>query len=50
MIFFSDFDGTIKSLGAWGGDFVMIVSNSNPKKYFESKGFTTLLHYHEMIL
>lgn len=48
--FFSDFDGTIKSLGAWGGDFVMIVSNSNPKKYFESKGFTTLLHYHEMIL
>ena len=48
--FFSDFDGTIKSLGAWGGDFVMVVSNSNPKKYFESKGFTTLLHYHEMIL
>ena len=48
--FFSDFEGTIKSLGAWGGDFVMIVSNSNPKKYFESKGYTTLLHYDEMIL
>ena len=48
--FFSDFKGTVKSLGAWGGDFVMIVSNSNPKKYFESKGYTTLLHYDEMIL
>ncbi|WP_432672755.1 GYDIA family GHMP kinase [Flavobacterium sp. SM2513] len=48
--YFSDFEGTIKSLGAWGGDFVMVVSNSNPKNYFESKGFNTLLHYHEMIL
>jgi mevalonate kinase len=48
--FFSDFDGTIKSLGAWGGDFVLVVSNSNPKNYFESKGFPTLLHYHEIIL
>lgn len=48
--FFTDFEGTIKSLGAWGGDFVLVVSNSNPKSYFESKGFTTLLHYREMIL
>jgi mevalonate kinase len=48
--YFSDFEGTIKSLGAWGGDFVMVVSTSNPKDYFESKGFSTLLHYHEMIL
>lgn len=48
--FFSDFRGTIKSLGAWGGDFVLVLSNSNPKEYFDSKGFTTLLHYHEMIL
>ena len=48
--YFSDFDGSVKSLGAWGGDFVLVVSASNPKKYFESKGFTTLLPYHEMIL
>ncbi len=48
--FFSDFKGIIKSLGAWGGDFVLVVSDSDPKKYFESKGFATLLHYHEMIL
>lgn len=48
--FFNDFEGTVKSLGAWGGDFVLVVSNTNPKSYFESKGFTTLLPYHEMIL
>ena len=48
--FFSDFKGTIKSLGAWGGDFVMVVCDSNPKEYFERKGFTTLLHFNEMIL
>lgn len=48
--FFHDFDGTIKSLGAWGGDFVLVVCDSNPKSYFESKGFTTLLSYNEMIL
>ncbi len=48
--FFSDFDGTIKSLGAWGGDFVMVVSNENPTYYFESKGFETILSYNEMIL
>lgn len=48
--FFKDFEGTIKSLGAWGGDFVLVVSNTNPKTYFEEKGFTTLLPYHEMIL
>ena len=48
--YFHDFDGTIKSLGAWGGDFVLVVSDSNPKSYFASKGFTTLLSYQEMIL
>lgn len=48
--FFADFKGTIKSLGAWGGDFVMVVSATNPKKYFETKGFHILLTYDEMIL
>ena len=48
--FFSDFNGTIKSLGAWGGDFVLVVSATNPRAYFESKGYTTLVPYTEMIL
>lgn len=48
--FFPDFNGTIKSLGAWGGDFVLVLSLENPKAYFAAKGYPTLLSYEEMIL
>jgi hypothetical protein len=47
---FSDFKGTIKSLGAWGGDFVMVLSKENPTHYFHLKGYETILTYDEMIL
>ena len=47
---FSDFNGVIKSLGAWGGDFVLVISEENPTKYFKEKGFETILKYNEMIL
>lgn len=47
---FSDFSGSIKSLGAWGGDFVMVVSKENPCSYFENKGFKTIVPYNTMIL
>jgi mevalonate kinase len=49
-VFFPDFDGIIKSLGAWGGDFVMSVSKENPKEYFKEKGFEVVVPYSEMIL
>jgi mevalonate kinase len=49
-IMFSDFKGEIKSLGAWGGDFVMVTSKENPTQYFKDKGFETILKYSEMIL
>jgi mevalonate kinase len=47
---FSDFNGTVKSLGAWGGDFVLVVSNENPTAYFKAKGFETIIAYEDMIL
>lgn len=46
---FSDFDGSIKSLGAWGGDFIMAVSKKNPTSYFENKGFKTIVPFKDMI-
>jgi len=49
-IAFPDFNGTIKSLGAWGGDFVMVVSKEDPTSYFTAKGYATILSYDEMIL
>jgi hypothetical protein len=47
---FPDFEGTIKSLGAWGGDFVLVVSKENPSSYFIDKGYETVIPYGEMIL
>ena len=47
---FADFSGTIKSLGAWGGDFVMVISESNPEEYFKNKGFEINLTYNSLIL
>ncbi|NNT70692.1 GHMP kinase [Flavobacterium sp. IMCC34852] len=47
---FHDFDGVIKSLGAWGGDFVLSISKENPTDYFKAKGFDVVIPYQEMIL
>jgi mevalonate kinase len=47
---FPDFEGAIKSLGAWGGDFVLVVAKENPSSYFIDKGYETVIPYGEMIL
>jgi mevalonate kinase len=47
---FPDFDGLIKSLGAWGGDFVLAISKENPTNYFKERGFKTIVSYSDMIL
>jgi mevalonate kinase len=52
-LYFNDFWGEIKSLGAWGGDFVLATSDHSfgeTKHYFESKGFSTILTYVNMVL
>jgi mevalonate kinase len=36
---FPDYFGEIKSLGAWGGDFVLATGNSDTFGYFKNKGF-----------
>lgn len=47
---FPDFPGVIKSLGAWGGDFVLVASENNPTSYFVAKGYATVIPYSKMIL
>lgn len=47
---FSDYFGEIKSLGAWGGDFVLATGGKNTPKYFKNKGFNTILPFKEMAL
>jgi mevalonate kinase len=50
---FKDFSGQVKSLGAWGGDFVLATSPKGveqTKAYFADKGLSTVLTYKEIIL
>ncbi len=47
---FPDYQGSIKSLGAWGGDFIMATGNNETPVYFKSKGYSVVLPYAEMIL
>jgi mevalonate kinase len=50
---FSDYWGVVKSLGAWGGDFVLATSDKGldaTKEYFASKGLSTVVSYKEMVL
>lgn len=49
---FPDFNGSIKSLGAWGGDFALVASQEEEpyvRQYFEQKKFEILLNYEEMV-
>jgi len=45
---FNDFNGGIKSLGAWGGDFILVATKDSPIDYFKKKGFETVIPYQEM--
>ncbi|MCF8365478.1 MAG: hypothetical protein K9H16_06835 [Bacteroidales bacterium] len=50
---FAGFPGSVKSLGAWGGDFVLVTwrnSYKDLKKYLETKYLETAFPYDEIIL
>jgi len=50
---FPDFKGIVKSLGAWGGDFVLGVTTSGDDyldDYFRRKSFDTILPYRNVVL
>ena len=52
-LLFKDFWGGVKSLGAWGGDFVLATSDrpmEETRRYFNEKGFSVFLPYEELIL
>lgn len=49
---FSNYPYTVKSMGAWGGDFVLVTGDNfeEVKKYFNSKGLDTVIPYNEIVL
>jgi len=49
---FDDFTGSVKSLGAWGGDFVLAASSESEDyifKYFKDKNLNTIFRYDEIV-
>ena len=46
---FDDFNGEIKSLGAWGGDFALVIGDVNSAEYFKNKGYKTIISFNSML-
>lgn len=46
---FPDYPRLIKSLGGWGGDFIMATGREDEKEYFRQKGYHTIFNYSELI-
>ena len=52
-LYFPDYWGEVKSLGAWGGDFALVTSNRgepDTRAYFVDRGLPTVLPYEELAL
>lgn len=50
---FPDFEGVLKSLGAWGGDFILAATKwdkTQVKAYFKEKGLEVIFGYQEMVI
>jgi len=47
---FDDYPRSIKSLGGWGGDFILATGTNENMNYFKNKGYSTIIPYSEMIL
>ena len=46
---FFDYPRAIKSLGAWGGDFILAIGDESSMGYFKQKGYETIIPYTEII-
>lgn len=47
---FKDYPGVLKSLGAWGGDFILATRSDVAKTYFKKKGLTPVIPFSDLIL
>jgi mevalonate kinase len=50
---FDDYPGVVKSLGAWGGDFILVTGKTgreDVEDYFQKKGYSVIFTYNEIVL
>lgn len=50
QLLFPDYFGMVKSLGAWGGDFVLATGDEKSLTYFKEKGYKTVIPFSKMVL
>lgn len=50
QLYFSDYKGAVKSLGAWGGDFILATGEAEDRMYFLDKGFSVIQEFESLIL
>ena len=50
QLHFSDYKGAVKSLGAWGGDFILATGDAEDRMYFVDKGFSEIQEFESLIL
>lgn len=48
--FFPDYPRSIKSLGGWGGDFIMVTGTFEEMDFFRSRKYSDIIPFSEMIL
>ena len=41
--------GVVKSLGAWGGDFILVSGDKSKMEYFENKGYKDIIPYKNLV-
>lgn len=46
---FADYPYAIKSLGAWGGDFILAIGDDETPQYFNEKGYNTVMAYTDLV-
>ncbi len=46
---FKNYKGSIKSLGGWGGDFILATGSFKMMSYFKDLGYTTIIPFSEMV-
>ncbi len=52
-LLFNNYEGTVKSLGGWGGDFVLLTSNQSDSSFraeMKKRGFPVVFGYDELVL
>ena len=47
---FNDYKyGVVKSLGAWGGDFILVSGDKSKMEYFKNKGYKDIIPYKDLV-